>query len=194
MAQTVLVTGASGFIAAHVVEAFLQKGYNVRGTVRSDKTAAKVLKTHAKYSEQISVAIVPDIAAPNAFDEAVKGVDGVSRLLVFTSSYLKSDCANIPFQCLDHPHSLSLHSECRRLRDRAFAARHQRHNIYPRGYPEIQLGGLQSCRYLLFRLSLGPNARPAPRIRLHRGRLEPRDCRSGQQQPCDGIPRLKDIC
>ncbi|GFP59623.1 putative uncharacterized oxidoreductase C513.07 [Trichoderma asperellum] len=77
MAQTVLVTGASGFIAAHVVEAFLRKGYNVRGTVRSDKTAAEVLKTHAKYSEQISVAIVPDIGAPNAFDEAVKGVDGI---------------------------------------------------------------------------------------------------------------------
>ncbi|KAM0456643.1 hypothetical protein ACHAO4_003674 [Trichoderma viride] len=77
MAQTVLITGASGFIAAHVVEAFLRKGYNVRGTVRSEKTAAEVLKTHAKYSEQISVAIVPDIAAPNAFDEAAKGVDGV---------------------------------------------------------------------------------------------------------------------
>lgn len=80
MAQTVLITGASGFIAAHVVEAFLRKGYNVRGTVRSEKTASEVLKTHAKYSEQISVAIVPDIAAPNAFDEAVKGVDGVCKL------------------------------------------------------------------------------------------------------------------
>ncbi|EHK49473.1 uncharacterized protein TrAtP1_010700 [Trichoderma atroviride] len=77
MAQTVLITGASGFIAAHVVEAFLRKGYNVRGTVRSEKAAAEVLKMHAKYSGQISVAIVPDIAAPNAFDEAVKGVDGV---------------------------------------------------------------------------------------------------------------------
>lgn len=89
MTQTVLVTGASGFIAAHVVEAFLRKGYNVRGTVRSDKTAAEVLKTHAKYSEQVSVAIVPDIAAPNAFDEAVKGVDGVSELSAFVTKDLE---------------------------------------------------------------------------------------------------------
>lgn len=78
-AQTVLVTGASGFIAAHVVEAFLKKGYNVRGTVRSEKTAEEVRKTHSKYAQQLSFAIVPDMAAANAFDEAVKGVNGVSR-------------------------------------------------------------------------------------------------------------------
>jgi uncharacterized protein YbjT (DUF2867 family) len=89
MAQTVLITGASGFIAAHVVEAFLKKGYNVRGTVRSEKTAAEVLKTHAKYSEQLSVAIVPDIATPHAFDEAVKGVDGVSELFNFFNQLLE---------------------------------------------------------------------------------------------------------
>ncbi|KAL7941323.1 NAD(P)-binding protein [Trichoderma barbatum] len=77
MAQTVLVTGASGYIAAHVVEAFLKKGYNVRGTVRSEKMVAEVRNTHSKYAEKFSVAIVPDIAAANAFDEAVKGVDGI---------------------------------------------------------------------------------------------------------------------
>ncbi|GAM40632.1 cinnamoyl-CoA reductase [Talaromyces pinophilus] len=77
MAPTVLVTGASGFIATHVVNAFLRKGYNVRGTVRSEKSAAEVRQTHADYTGQLSLFIVPDIAAPHAFDEAVKGVDGV---------------------------------------------------------------------------------------------------------------------
>jgi len=77
MAKTVLVTGASGFIAAHIVNPFLERGYNVRGTVRSESTAAKVKKTHSKYQDQLSFAIVPDIAAANAFDEAVKGVDGI---------------------------------------------------------------------------------------------------------------------
>ena len=78
MAKTVLVTEASGFIAAHVVKAFFERGYNVRGTVRSESTAAKVKKTQAPYADQLSFAIVPHIAAANAFDEAVKGVDGVS--------------------------------------------------------------------------------------------------------------------
>lgn len=31
----VLVTGASGFIASHVINELLRKGYNVVGTVRS---------------------------------------------------------------------------------------------------------------------------------------------------------------
>ncbi|PON25043.1 dihydroflavonol-4-reductase [Trichoderma gamsii] len=58
MAQTVLITGASGFIAAHVIEL----------SSKRDTIFAEL------------IAIVPDIAAPNAFDEAVKGVDGASRL------------------------------------------------------------------------------------------------------------------
>jgi nucleoside-diphosphate-sugar epimerase len=77
MAQTVLVTGASGFIAAHVIEALLAAGFKVRGTVRSESTALKVRKAHAKHAEVLSFAIVPDISAPNAFDKAVRGVDGV---------------------------------------------------------------------------------------------------------------------
>lgn len=31
----VLVTGATGYIASHVINELLQKGYNVVGTVRS---------------------------------------------------------------------------------------------------------------------------------------------------------------
>ena len=78
MVQSILVTGASGFIAAHVVDALLRKGYDVRGTVRSEQSASEVLQTHSKYPGQVSISIVPDIAAPNAFDEAVQDVDGVS--------------------------------------------------------------------------------------------------------------------
>jgi len=33
--ETILVTGGSGFIAAHILNAFLDRGYNVRATVRS---------------------------------------------------------------------------------------------------------------------------------------------------------------
>ncbi|KAM0254422.1 hypothetical protein ACHAQJ_006826 [Trichoderma viride] len=72
----VLIIGASGYVAAHAVEAFLRKGYNVGGTVRLVKTAAEVLKTHSKYSEQLGLSIVLDIAVAITFDEAVKAVDG----------------------------------------------------------------------------------------------------------------------
>ncbi|TQW08981.1 cinnamoyl-CoA reductase [Cordyceps javanica] len=77
MAPTVLVTGASGFIATHVIRAFLARGYNVKGTVRSAKTAAAVKDSHPQFGDQLSTVVVPDIAAPNAFDAAVQGVDGI---------------------------------------------------------------------------------------------------------------------
>jgi len=80
MTQTVLVTGASGFIATHVIEAFLKAGFKVRGTVRSDSTAEKVRESHPEHQDALSFAIVPDISAPGAFNEAVKGVDGVIHM------------------------------------------------------------------------------------------------------------------
>jgi len=77
MSQTVLVTGATGFIATHIIRAFLDAGYKIRGTVRSESSKAKVQKVHPNHLDALSFAIVPDISAPNAFDEAIKGVDGV---------------------------------------------------------------------------------------------------------------------
>lgn len=76
--KKILVTGASGFVAAHILNEFLEHGYHVVGTVRSQESAEKVKKSHAKHVGNLSFAIVPDVAAPNAHDEAVKGVDGVS--------------------------------------------------------------------------------------------------------------------
>lgn len=78
LCKKVLITGASGFTAAHILNEFLEYGYHVVGTVRNDASAEKVKKSHAKHIKNLSFIIVPDIAAPNAHDEAVKGVDGVS--------------------------------------------------------------------------------------------------------------------
>jgi nucleoside-diphosphate-sugar epimerase len=40
--ELVLVTGASGFVATHLVKQLLEQGYKVRGTVRSLKDEKKV--------------------------------------------------------------------------------------------------------------------------------------------------------
>lgn len=39
---TVLVSGASGYIGAHVVKTLLDRGYSVRGTVRSTSNKNKI--------------------------------------------------------------------------------------------------------------------------------------------------------
>ncbi|KAI1453517.1 NAD(P)-binding protein [Annulohypoxylon moriforme] len=65
----VLLTGGSGFIAAHVLDILLKKGYEVITTVRSEAKASQI---RAKYpGAKLTVAIVPDIAAPNAFDAVI---------------------------------------------------------------------------------------------------------------------------
>lgn len=77
--QTILVSGASGFLATQVIKAFLEKGYNVRGTVRSIESAQACRDIFPNADDkQLSFVIVKDMAAPNAFHEAVTSdIDGV---------------------------------------------------------------------------------------------------------------------
>ncbi|CAH0036580.1 unnamed protein product [Clonostachys rhizophaga] len=75
--KLVLVTGANGFIATHILQTLLQGGYHVRGVVRSQSSADAVLKTFPDNSGSLSVVVVPDMTITGAFDEAVKGIDAV---------------------------------------------------------------------------------------------------------------------
>lgn len=76
--RTILVTGGSGYVAAEILTVFLSAGYKVRTTVRSESSGAKIRKSHAEYGDKLEIVQVTDNIAPGAFDEAVKGVDGVS--------------------------------------------------------------------------------------------------------------------
>lgn len=71
----VLVTGASGFMATHIVDQLLLAGYHVRGTVRDKQKAAWTVEFFsARYgSGKFSAIIVPEMSTIGAFDEAVKG-------------------------------------------------------------------------------------------------------------------------
>ncbi|GFF28658.1 putative uncharacterized oxidoreductase C513.07 [Aspergillus udagawae] len=75
--QVILITGASGFLASHIVDYFLRAGYQVRGTVRSVETARKVQQAFSGYAQQLTLAVVEDVATPGAFDTAVRDVHGV---------------------------------------------------------------------------------------------------------------------
>ena len=54
MADRVLVTGVSGFIAAHVTERLLAKGYLVRGTVRNKSKGQKTIDKLAAQGSDVS--------------------------------------------------------------------------------------------------------------------------------------------
>ena len=75
--EIVLITGCSGFVGSWITHAFLEAGYKVRGTVRSEKSIDSIKEKHAKHADRLSFSVVPDMAVPDALDDAVKGVSGV---------------------------------------------------------------------------------------------------------------------
>ncbi|KAJ9615281.1 hypothetical protein H2200_001356 [Cladophialophora chaetospira] len=74
----VVVSGANGFIATHVIDQLLLAGYRVRGTVRNAKKASWVAEYFGdKYGVgKIELIEVPEMAEAGAFDKAVKSASG----------------------------------------------------------------------------------------------------------------------
>ena len=60
--EKILVTGASGFIAAWLVRTLLEKGYTIRGTVRSESKGQYLRQLFAEFGDRFEYVIVKDIA------------------------------------------------------------------------------------------------------------------------------------
>ncbi|KAF9235760.1 hypothetical protein BU15DRAFT_89474 [Melanogaster broomeanus] len=58
----VLVSGATGYIATWVVQTLLERGYSVRGTVRSAAKGEHLKKVFASYGDKFEVIVVEDIS------------------------------------------------------------------------------------------------------------------------------------
>lgn len=80
----VVVTGANGFIASHVISRLLLLGFQVVGTVRSQNKADAVRKTHEQLnpdcSRLLETAIVEDITDPEAYSLLFKSFQPVAIL------------------------------------------------------------------------------------------------------------------
>ncbi|KAJ3752509.1 D-lactaldehyde dehydrogenase [Lentinula raphanica] len=75
----VLVTGANGYIAAWIVRTLLEKGYRVRGTVRTEDKGLGLLKIFERFGKSFEIVVVPDITKDGAFDDAVEDVDAIAH-------------------------------------------------------------------------------------------------------------------
>jgi len=83
----VLLTGGSGFIAAHIIDVLLEHGHSVVTTVRSEQKANKIREAHPNIpKDRLDFRIVEDIAQEGAFDEAVK-IDGLEAVLHTSSPF-----------------------------------------------------------------------------------------------------------
>src|SRR5215208_6254887 len=76
-----MVTGANGFIGLHTVLHFLQRGYNLCATVRSQEQGERVRRTLAKHVETDKLQFFSaDLTTDQGWDQAVSGCDYVLHL------------------------------------------------------------------------------------------------------------------
>ncbi|KAF2153710.1 NAD(P)-binding protein [Myriangium duriaei CBS 260.36] len=97
----VLLTGGSGFIAAHVLDILLEHGHSVVTTVRSQEKADKIKQAHPNSGkDKLDFAIVEDIAQEGAFDQAVKS-DPPFEAVIHTASPFHFKVTDVQKQLLD---------------------------------------------------------------------------------------------
>lgn len=81
MTKTVLLTGASGFVAKHCALTFLKAGYGVRGTVRKLDRATEVRQALSAHLSPVELSrlsfIEADLERDTAWPEAMDGIDAV---------------------------------------------------------------------------------------------------------------------
>lgn len=73
----VLVTGATGFIGAHIVDELLARGFKVRAATRSEEKGESLKAARSRYASRLDTVLVRDFSEAASFAEAVEGVDGV---------------------------------------------------------------------------------------------------------------------
>ncbi|EEB07842.1 flavonol reductase/cinnamoyl-CoA reductase family protein [Schizosaccharomyces japonicus yFS275] len=80
MEPLVLVTGITGFVASHTVDALLDRGYRVRGTYRKKDKLNQLFERQPSWKTRVELAYVADGATPGSYDVAMKGVDYVCHI------------------------------------------------------------------------------------------------------------------
>ncbi|HIG41554.1 MAG: NAD-dependent epimerase/dehydratase family protein [bacterium] len=82
MPDRILVTGASGFIAAHAILELLDHGYEVRGTLRDLSKAEHIRAVLGQYNHKASTIefVSATLTDRNCWNAAVHGCDGIFHL------------------------------------------------------------------------------------------------------------------
>lgn len=95
---TILVTGANGYIASHVIDKLLSDGYKVRGTVRAEKPWLDEYFTSQYGKDSYESVVVPSLEDESALDKAFEGIEGVVHVVCMRR---KNSHVNIVIQSLN---------------------------------------------------------------------------------------------
>ncbi len=91
-----LVTGANGFVAAHIIDQLIAAGHQVTGSVRSAAKGEQLLAFHPEYAGKLTFTIVSDYAHEGTWDDTFKNED--FDFVVHTAAPLLDDPDNKDFE------------------------------------------------------------------------------------------------
>ncbi|KAL5585591.1 hypothetical protein FOVSG1_014980 [Fusarium oxysporum f. sp. vasinfectum] len=84
--KRVLLTGGNGFVASHILNDLVKRGYSVTATVRSEDKAQAVYKTHPNWKENVEFEYVADLTQKGAFDHLFEGAGQPFDYIIHTAS------------------------------------------------------------------------------------------------------------
>lgn len=87
--ETILITGANGYLALHIIQQAITLGWNIVGTVRSEASAAKVKALFPDAGEQLSLVLIPRLEDVASFEQAFK--DHAITAVINAASPILSD-------------------------------------------------------------------------------------------------------
>jgi nucleoside-diphosphate-sugar epimerase len=64
----------------------LQRNYQVVASVRSEQKAKEILDLHPSWKDNLSFVFIPDVGAPNAFDEVFNSATDGFDYIIHTAS------------------------------------------------------------------------------------------------------------
>lgn len=88
----ILITGANGFIAQHIIFGLLKQGFSVIGTVRTQKKADKLICQFSKIFDdpRLDTALIPQIMEIDAFDGVLRQNTDI-KFVINTASFTPDD-------------------------------------------------------------------------------------------------------
>ena len=89
--MSVFISGATGFVAQHIINQLLEQNFKVIGSVRSQAKADKLLRQFNS-NKNLSLEVVEDISNLAAFDEVFSKHGKEIKYVLHTSSPFFTEC------------------------------------------------------------------------------------------------------